>query len=123
LRAEKILEILSAVPDASDQIPATLKLATAVGFIVVIPVEHDLEPTLRRRLAKIVNERPVLVEWMDGPATTVFFRDTFTRTSAVERHDRERDGAEASQVPVRRLQVVWRRKEAGVIVADAKLHG
>ena len=83
------------------EIVASLELVVPVRLVVEIPVEHDLEPTLRCCLAQIVDERPVFVQGVHRPAAAERLRYALAGTGAVERNNSQGDGTQASQIAVR----------------------
>ena len=94
----------------------------AVRLVVEKPVKHDFVAASGDTQTKVVNQRPVAVQRMRGPPTTIPVGNPFARAGAMKRDNSKRHGPVLSDPAVRLLQIVWRRKEARIIVADAEPH-
>ena len=121
-RAKQLLEVLAAMGDAPDQIIPSLELGPAIRLVVMIAVEHHLEPPRRDTALQVFHQRRVLVEGMNRPSPAVFLRNTFTWSRAMEWNDCKRNRAPLAQFAVRMLELLRRREKARVIVSDAELH-
>lgn len=78
---------MSPFSDPAVQIITVDELRLPVGFVMMVAMQHDLEPALRNAGTQVLNERFVIVQGMNRPALSKRFGDALTRSRSMERHN------------------------------------
>jgi hypothetical protein len=121
-RAQEIFEIFPAIAHPSRQIVCPNELKRAIFLIVVVTVQHGLEPIFSDTFAKPLNKLSVLVQWMGGPLSPIFLGNTFTCSCFMEWNDGQRDWSPLCDFTVNSFQVIRRGEKACVVVTNAEIH-
>src|SRR2546430_337755 len=78
-RSDQIFQILPTIQHTATEILASLEFAMAVLFVMVVPVQHDLVSSFGRAPAQVIDERAVLVDWVNRPPPAIRCWYAFTR--------------------------------------------
>jgi hypothetical protein len=119
---EQAFEILASIGYPLCQMSTTGELQSTIWLIVMITVEHYFKAPRGDTRTEVVDERLILVQRMHRPPSSEFVWHCFTCPRTMKRDHSKRDRTPLTHLTVHPLQIFRRGEEAGVIVANAKIH-